>query len=195
MSLQINAVFQPSQTVYVEINDLVTGNVWNTGTQLFEAYNSAHWAQYAVPLVERAGTGFYTAPYPSGIVGVLTSEVLYQQGGGSPALGDTPITTLFSQGVNLAAIAGSLSAAINLSTTAQTAQQGAAATGTLSKTQATTNLSQVLANFYVGRTLLWTSGVLAGAAAAITGYAASGGLLTFTPLAAAPSAGDSFIIL
>ena len=56
-------------------------------------------------------------------------------------------------------------------------------------------MSASLANFYVGRTVLWTSGALAGVAAAIQGYAASGGLLTFTPTPVAPVAGDSFVIL
>jgi hypothetical protein len=42
---------------------------------------------------------------------------------------------------------------------------------------------------------VWTAGVLAGQATDITDYAGATGLLTYTAVTDAPSAGDGFIIV
>jgi len=70
-----------------------------------------------------------------------------------------------------------------------------AQTGTLSTTQATTDLSEATTDHYKGRIILWTSGVLAGQATDITAYSGTGGLLTFTALTEAPSNADTGIIV
>lgn len=190
----IETIYPTGNNLYAVIQDPATGKVWNTGTNLFETFNGSHWSNYAIPLTERANTGYYSAAYPSQIT-IPTSEALYLRAGGSPALGDAPITLGNSQGSNIAAISGSMAAAKNASAAAGTEVQGAAATGTLSTTQMSTNLANTLAGAYVGRTVVWITGVLAGVAAAITGYIPTNGVLTFTQVPSAPANGDTFVIV
>jgi hypothetical protein len=72
---------------------------------------------------------------------------------------------------------------------------GTAATGTLSTTQATTNLSGYADDQLIGRVVIWLSGACEGEASDITDYASSGGMLTFTALTTAPGNGDTFKIV
>jgi len=72
---------------------------------------------------------------------------------------------------------------------------GAAEAGTLSTTQMTSNLTEETNNHYVGRVIIWTSGVLAGQATDITAYLGSTGRLTFTAVTEAPSPADAFLIV
>lgn len=72
--------------------------------------------------------------------------------------------------------------------------EGAAQAGTLSTTQATTNLTEATDNHYNGRTLVWITGVLAGQATTITDYDGTSKILTFTACTEAPSASDRFLI-
>jgi len=71
----------------------------------------------------------------------------------------------------------------------------AAATGTLSTTQMTSDLTEVTNDHYNGRTLIWLDGDLAGQATDITDYVGTNGLLTFTEVTEIPSDGDKFIIV
>ena len=190
----IEAIYQTGVNLYVVLHN-PNGQVWNTNSQAWEAYNSAHWSNYAISLTEQTGSGYYSAAMPSGIGAVLPTEVTYVQAGGSPTLGDAPAFVGQSQGTNVAAVVGDVQAADNLEQSLSSEVPGAAATGTLSLTQATTNLTNANAGAYRGRALLWISGALAGIAALITDYATAGGLLTFTPVPVAPSNGDKFIIV
>ena len=70
---------------------------------------------------------------------------------------------------------------------------GTAATGTLSTTQMSTNLSEATNDHYIGRTIVWITGNLAGQASDVTDYAGSGGILTFTAVTEAPANGDRFV--
>lgn len=72
---------------------------------------------------------------------------------------------------------------------------GAAATGTLSTTQATSNLTGYADDQLIGRVIVWLSGACEGEASDITDYANTGGLLTFTALTTAPGNGDTFKIV
>lgn len=72
---------------------------------------------------------------------------------------------------------------------------GAAATGTLSTTQATSNLSGYADDQLIGRTIIFTSGACDGEGTDITDYASASGLLTFTALTTAPGNGDTFKIV
>ena len=72
---------------------------------------------------------------------------------------------------------------------------GAAATGTLSTTQATSDLSGYADDQLIGRVIVWTSGNADGEATDITDYANASGLLTFTALTTAPANGDTFKIV
>jgi len=96
---------------------------------------------------------------------------------------------------NVAQISGSATAADNLEASALTIVVGAAAAGTLSTTQMTTNLTEATNDHYNGRMIIWTSGVLINQATAITDYDGSTKMLTYTAVTEAPTAGDTFIIV
>lgn len=72
---------------------------------------------------------------------------------------------------------------------------GAAATGTLSTTQATTNLTGYADDQLIGRVIIWLSGACEGEATDITDYANASGLITFTALTTAPANGDLFKVV
>lgn len=89
-------------------------------------------------------------------------------------------------------INGSLTAAQKLALSSDVIITGVAETGTLSTTQATTDLSEATDNHYNGCMIKWTSGALLGQVSDITAYLGSSGRLTFTALTEAPSNGDTF---
>lgn len=95
---------------------------------------------------------------------------------------------------NTIAISGDTAAADNLEVAMTGVVTGAAATGTLSTTQMTTDLTEATDDHYIGRLITFTSGALLGQQTAITDYTGTGGLLTFTALTEAPSDGDTFVI-
>jgi hypothetical protein len=72
---------------------------------------------------------------------------------------------------------------------------GAAVTGTLSTTQATSDLTGYADDQLIGRTIIWTSGAAEGEGTDITDYASASGLLTFTALTIAPANGNTFKIV
>lgn len=78
---------------------------------------------------------------------------------------------------------------------AETIEIGAAEAGTLSTTQMTSDLTEATDDHYNGRIVIWTSGVLLRQATDITDYSGATGLLTYTAVTEAPSAGDTFVIL
>lgn len=195
--------------VYAQIRSQVNGQIGN-GSAL-EAYNQAHWSDYVNESPEQAGSGEYALSIPGYLPAGLYKATFYVPLGASPASGDTPFATEpfswdganiigLQSGLNVGAINGSSAAAISLGVSAGAMVRGAAAAGTLSTTQMTTNLSATVANIYAGRVLYFTSGVNAGLAVLITAYVVSGGRLTFIafnnqPAPSAPSAADTFIII
>ena len=72
---------------------------------------------------------------------------------------------------------------------------GAAATGTLSTTVMTTNLSEATDDHYNGRVVVFTSGVLLGQAAAVSDYSGTNGTITMTAVTEAPGNADTFVIV
>ena len=72
---------------------------------------------------------------------------------------------------------------------------GAAVTGTLSTTQATTDLTGYTDDQLIGRVIIVTSGPAEGEGSDITDSAATGGLLTFTAMTLAMSNGNTFKIV
>ena len=97
--------------------------------------------------------------------------------------------------VDAVKIDGLAAAATKLKTALGTEITGAAAAGTLSTTQATTDLTEARDDQYNGRTLIFTSGVLSGVSTVIQDYNGTSKMLTFTAVATAPTAGDAFIIV
>jgi hypothetical protein len=88
MAAIIECISATGQTLYSTIHD-GSGNLWNGSA--FEIFNSSNWSNYVNPLTEQTSTGYYKAAFPSGIAAGKYTEVLYQQGGGSPAVGDAVI--------------------------------------------------------------------------------------------------------
>lgn len=86
-------------------------------------------------------------------------------------------------------------AAAKLALSAGTIVSGVAEAGTLSTTQMTSDLAEATDDHFIGRIVIWISGVLANQASDITGYSGATGLLTFTEVTEAPSADDTFIIV
>lgn len=195
----IEYAYIPDRTLYAV--DELAGQFWNTNTNMRESFNSANWAHYAIPLSEYTGTGIYFAAYPASIpAGQLSTQIIYQQNGSTPTLpslpgGDSFLSMGQSQGTNIQTINGNGTAAINLALATATEIVGAAVTGTLSTTQMSTNLINANNGAFVGRSIYWTSGALVGMGSAITGYAVTNGVLTYTAVPIAPSAGDTFIIV
>lgn len=97
--------------------------------------------------------------------------------------------------VDAVQISSSTTAADRLEASLAGVVTGACAAGTLSITQATTNLTEATDDHYNGRVIVWTSGNLAGQAAAITDYDGATKMLTYTTVTEAPSAPDTFVIV
>ena len=72
---------------------------------------------------------------------------------------------------------------------------GAAVTGTLSTTQATTDLSAVGDGYYVGWWILVLTGTQAGELQQVSAFADTGGLLTFGEMAGAMADTDTFTLV
>lgn len=97
--------------------------------------------------------------------------------------------------VDVMKIDGLAGAATKLKTALGTEITAAAAAGTLSTTQMTTTLTETRDDQYNGATLIFTSGVLTGVRTVIQDYNGTSKMLTFTAVATAPTAGDTFIIV
>lgn len=187
-------------SLYVVIFNCITGQVWNTtlnaGAGGWENYNSGHWAQYAIALTEKAGSGYYSGTYPAAIAAanVLTTEVIYANG--TPTLGDAPQGIGQSQGVSVRAIAGDAAAGANLQRSASGMVLGAVAAGSLTSSAFTTDLASTTNAAYQGRVILFTSGVLIGQVGNIIAYNGTTRAVTVGgPFTAAPSAADKFVIV
>lgn len=63
------------------------GQIYNTGTSALEAFNSAHWANYAIAMSEDTPSGDFFGTMPALPAGLYSLEV-HLQLGGSPAIGD-----------------------------------------------------------------------------------------------------------
>lgn len=197
----LEVVYQTGFTLYAVVRGNVAGvpKVWNptllSGAGDWEAYNSAHWAQYAIPLPEQVPSGYYAAVYPANIAGVLTSESFYVQAGGSPVIGDAAAAGLArTQGQNVGAVAGDGDVPSTLQQALASEQRGLAA-GVPTALVVPTNLTNAQAGAYSGRAVVFTSGVAFQAVARVVGYNPVNGVLTLAaPLPVAPAAGDSFVI-
>lgn len=136
------------------------------------------------------GTDYLDVTPNNGTVDVATAVT---SGTVDLATAATDVTNMVT--ANATQISGSATAADNLEASALGIVTGQAAAGTLSTTQMTTNLTEATNDHYNGRVIVWTSGVLAGQASAITDYDGSTKLLTYLTVTEAPSASDTFVIV
>ena len=98
---------------------------------------------------------------------------------------------------NTVAVAGDSVAATALQQGASGIVTGAAVSGTLSSTEMTTDLTEATDDHFIGRTLVWTSGVLKGQASDVTDYVGSTKKLVYvaTQTGESPSAADKFVLV
>lgn len=198
MNAPIQSIYQTGQTLYAILISPVNGFVWNQMNQVFESYNSGHWSQYAIVMAEYSGSGYYRAAYPIAAPSVLTTDVIYVQGGGSPTLGDTPAANLYqSQGSNIGAVGNLWQSAQNMSFALGSQQIGSILGTPSTAVLLPTNLTNVHSDAYAGRVVIMTSGALIQQASPITAY--DGVLFTLTivgfPSGSTPSNGDTFIVI
>ena len=201
--LPVETLYGSGATLYFVLRSFINNArvVWNASTGAWEAYNSAHWSQYAIPMTEDAGSGYYSGVYPAAAITAAsgdelppTTEVVYVQAGAGPLLTDAPATGIGnSQGVNVWSINRSSTAAQNLQQSADCMVPGACA-GTPTITGALTNLTSTQVGAFIGRSIVFYSGGAVEQASIITGYDGAGNL-TWIALASAPVAGDLFIIV
>lgn len=198
----IETIYQSGLTLYAVIFEpggIATINVWNptinAGQGDWDLYNSANWLQYALPMVEAPGSGYYRTSYPSDIKDTLTTDVIYIQGGVAPALGDTALSITKSQGANIAAVGSSVQAALNLGA-ATGSQQTGALVGTPTATVLPTDLESTTDDAYLGRVLVMTSGAAAQQVQYIVAYDGATRVISLAaPLSTIPAATDSFVII
>lgn len=200
MNAPIQAVYQVTQNLYAVIFNNDDGKVWNQTSQLWETYSSVNWVNYAVPLTEYTGSGYYRAAYPipANLLASLTTELIYARAGAFPALGDTPASNLFqSQGANVAAVGNLWQPAQNMAKALGTQQLGAIVGTPATPYLLTTDLTSTEIDTYAGRTVLMTSGALNQQASRITAF--DPGLNTLTilgfPSGVAPADTDTFVII
>lgn len=95
---------------------------------------------------------------------------------------------------NMSAVAGSATAATNLSESALGIVPGECE-GTPTTSVIQTDLAEATDDHYIGRVIVFTSGAAAGEASNITDYVGSTGTVTIAPVTTAPSATDKFVIV
>lgn len=76
---------QTGLTLYAHIRNN-SGDIWNGSS--FVAWNVSNWATYAVAMTEQTSSGYYNVAFPAAITAGKYSYYVYQQLGGSPAVGD-----------------------------------------------------------------------------------------------------------
>jgi len=100
--LELN--YATGRTLYCIRASLLSGGsayIYNTDTELYEAYNASNWTDYAITVSEVL-PGYYRAAVPTGSLGTPATEIYFEQQGGSPATSDAPsIANGNSQGTNL----------------------------------------------------------------------------------------------
>lgn len=153
-------------------------DVWSVGTRTLTSFGTLVADVWAYATRVLTGYGSLTAPLDAAgtraAVGLGAANLDTQLGSHATALAtvDTNVDDLKS-GIIL----------------------GAASTGTLSTTQATSNLTGYADDQLIGRVIIWLTGNCEGEATDITDYASASGLLTFTALTVAPGNGDTFKII
>lgn len=197
MNVPITATYTVGATLYAVVVS-PAGTFWNTGSLTLETFSAGSWSQYAVPMTEYPGTSYYSAAYPAGITGVLTSELLFSQAGGSPSLSDAPaFTVIQSQGKNVGSVGNLWQSAQNMAFALGTQQLGAIVGTPTSGVLLPTNLTSTQLDAYAGRAVVMTSGVLFQQGSRINAYDPSLFTLTIVgfPSGHSPANSDTFIII
>ncbi len=93
MANEIQCSFKSAATVYALFRGYSNniGLIWRTDTNVWEAFNSANYANYVVSLTEQGSSAYYAGNFPTQIQAGSFSVVSKQQLTGSPAQTDTTI--------------------------------------------------------------------------------------------------------
>jgi len=145
MASEIQSIGTTGKTVYAIVRD-ATGRLWNVATSAFEAWTTANYANYAVPMVEQVPSAYYVGSFPV----LVTTPGLYgidvrQQVGATPATTDTPLSGGL---LNWAGTAEATVAAVQARVTTALPAVAAGAAGGLPT--ATNGSGQVTASSVVG---------------------------------------------
>lgn len=93
MANEIQITYASGKTLYFVVFNR-TSQVWNNGTQAFETYVSANYANYAISFTEQGvSSGFYAGNFPAAITAGAYSIAGKQQLGGSALETDPTIGT------------------------------------------------------------------------------------------------------
>lgn len=198
MNGPIQALYSTGVNLYAILFNPVDGKVWSQTGLAWVTYVSGNWANYAVPLTEYTGSGYYRAAYPIASPDVLSTDVVYLRNGGAPTLGDTPISSIYqSQGVGIGAIRNIWLDAEKMAFAIGTQQLGSISGTPSSPTVLPTDLTNSNDGAYAGRAVIMTSGNLVQQAAAITNYDGTAFTLTILgfPSGDTPADTDTFIII
>ena len=83
--------YQHGKKLYVVVHQYSAGKFkfWNHASAKWEEYSAKHWAQYAMPLIEK-NTGDYTGNPPPGIVSHSNNAAqrVFLQAGSAPTVND-----------------------------------------------------------------------------------------------------------
>lgn len=129
------------------------------------------------------GSGGTSISAPQGITADITGTI------------DTVTDVTNQVSADMTAISGDSTAADNLEESATGIIFGTAQTGTLSTTQATTDLTGYLDDELIGRRLVFVSGTADGQTSIITDYASTNGTLTYATITTAPANNDTFVLV
>lgn len=195
MLLPIEVLYPVSSANLYAIRHNPDGTVFNVTDDEWQAYDQTKWEDYAISLTEQAGSFYYRATPPDASTDVIATDCIYVRAGATPALGDIPIGSAQTSGVNVFSINGDVLPATKMGKSAGTEVTGAAISGTLTTKAMSTDLTNALTNAYVGRSIVWTSGSLTGVAAGIVSYNGTTKVIGFTAVPTAPSPGDEFVIV
>jgi hypothetical protein len=148
----------------------------------------------AIPTTAMRGTDSAATASALATVDATVDAILVDTGTTIPALLPSALVG-GKMDANIGAVNASTTAAVNLALSAGVIVAASAITGTLSITAMTTDLTETTDDHYIGRIVIWTSGVLINQATAITDYTGASKLVTYTATTEAPSNGDTFIIV
>ena len=180
-------------TDYVSSTDTATVDTWTTtptGTVTYAVYATPPGSTSApVPVNATQVSG--TSQTAGDLAALITTvdTVVDAIKVITDALPDSGALTSIAQGAALATVDA------NVDSMVAGIIEGTAATGTLSTTQVSSDLTGYTDDQLIGRIIIWLTGNAAGEATDITDYASTNGVLTFTALTTAPADGDTFKIV
>lgn len=166
----------------ISLVTMTVGTYTSSGFAEIDATNMPGWYQFCPPTAALASGAKTCAFHFQGATNMVATPLEVQ------------LTAFDLQIAGLTA-----AAAVNISQGGVAVITGTAVTGTLSSTamSCSGNAASSTNSIWIGRTVIWTSGVLLGSQALVSAYNGTTKVITYatTQTAAAPSNGDTFVII